>query len=272
MKAILRKFRLTQIGVFAALFASQYGFAQTQNNVEALTNYVIVGAVSIPEFEGAEDQSTKPLIAASMRWGNRYVAWDGTNGRFNILNHSAFEFGPVVNLTFGRDDEIEPLRVRKLGEIDDAFEAGVFAAYNLADVFNDGDVLRFSLQALKDVSDTHDGTIGEFATSYRMRVNERLAITAATSIGFANDDYADTYFSVSAAGARASGLPAAKVDGGTKDSALSLSVNYDVSERWSIFGFVKAARLIGDYADSPIVEFEGDKNQVSAGFGLGWRF
>lgn len=262
---------LTQAVSTAILCMAPTVFLHAESTA-ARSNYLIVGAASLPEFEGAEDQSTKPLIAASMRWENRYVAWDGTSGRFNVLNHRAFEFGPAVNVTFGRDDDIEPLRVRKLGEIDDAFEAGAFAAYSVADVFQTGDVMRFSLQALTDVSDTHEGTLGELATSYRMRINERLALTAAASLSFANDDYADTYFSVSPAGAVASTLPAAKIDGGAKDAGLSISLNYDLSNRWTLFGFAKTARLLGDFADSPIVELEGDKNQVSAGMGIGWRF
>ncbi len=272
MKATRNHFSTISISVVSAMLACQSPFALAQADVSERTNYIVVGAVSLPEFEGAADQSTKPLIAASMRWGNRYVAWDGTNGRFNVLDHPSFELGPVINISFGRDSSIEPRRVRLLGEIDDAYEAGAFAAYNFADVLKDGDVLRLSLQGLQDVSDTHDGTIGEFAASYRMRISERLAMTATSSVSFADDDYADTYFSVSANGARISGLPAAKVEGGTKDGALSLSVNYDFNARWSLFGFVKASRLIGDFADSPIVELEGDKNQFSAGLGLGWRF
>jgi MipA family protein len=207
-----------------------------------------------------------------MRWGNRYVAWDGTSGRFNFLTHDAFEFGPVINITFGRDNDIESLRVRKLGEIDDAVEAGVFAAYNITNVIKDGDVLRFSVQALKVVSDTHDGSIGEVAASYRLRLSDRLAITATSSVGFADDDYAKTYFSVGARASTASGLPIAQIDGGSKDTALSVSLNYDLSERWSLFGLVKASRLIGDFADSPIVRLEGDRNQLLAGMGIGWRF
>jgi MipA family protein len=259
--------------IAVSLLSSQAVLAQeTQNSADARTNYLILGAVSIPEFEGAADQTTKPLIAVSMRWGYRYIAWDGTNGRFNALNHEAFEFGPIVNVSFGRDDKIEPLRVRKLGEIDDAFEAGLFTAYSFANVIKDGDVVRLSAQLLRDVSSTHDGTIGELAASYRLRVNSRLAITTTGSVGIANDDYADTYFSVSAASARITGLPVSKVEGGTKDASVSVSANYDLTQRWSIFGLVKASRLIGDFADSPIVDLEGDKNQLLVGVGIGWRF
>jgi MipA family protein len=212
------------------------------------------------------------LIATEIRWGQRYFAWEGTTGRFNLLNQANLEFGPAVNITFGRDKKIESLRVRKLGEIDEAVEAGLFVAYNLAEVLNDRDSLRFSLQVLKDASNMHDGTIGEFAMSYRMQVTDRLTITNSNSFSFANDDYAKSYFSISPAGALASGLAVTKAEGGGKDAAVSLALNYRVSERWMLFGYGKFSRLLGDFGDSPIVAIEGDKNQASVGFGAGWTF
>jgi MipA family protein len=239
---------------------------------KSYSGYAVLGAISIPEFEGAQDQSTQPLIATEIRWDQRYFAWEGTGGRFNLLNQANWEFGPAINITFARDKDIEALRVRKLGEIDEAFEAGAFVAYKFDNVFNDRDALRFSAQVLKDVSDTHEGTIGELAASYRMRVTDRLTITNTTSFSFANDDYADTYFSVTPAGSLASGLAITKTDGGNKDAAISLAVNYSINERWMLFGYSKFSRLLGDFADSPIVAIEGDKNQLSAGFGVGWTF
>jgi MipA family protein len=255
----------------AGLLFTQLAVADAAEE-KSYSGYAVLGAISIPEFEGAQDQSTQPLIATEIRWGQRYLAWEGTSGRFNLLNQANWEFGPAINITFARDKDIEALRVRKLGEIDEAFEAGVFVAYNIANVLNDRDTLRFSAQVLKDISDTHEGTIGELSASYRMRVTDRLSITNTSSFSFANDDYANTYFSVTPAGALASGLAATKTDGGNKDAAISLAVNYSINERWMLFGYGKFARLLGDFADSPIVAIEGDKNQVSAGFGVGWTF
>ena len=49
----------------------------------------------------------------------------------------------------------------------------------------------------------------------------------------------------------------------------STSVTYDFDQRWSLLVGVGYKRLIGDAADSPIVESE---DQFSATFGLTYRF
>jgi outer membrane scaffolding protein for murein synthesis (MipA/OmpV family) len=47
---------------------------------------------------------------------------------------------------------------------------------------------------------------------------------------------------------------------------------YELTDRWSLFGIAEYSRLVGDFADSPIVAVEGDKNQLTLGVGFGWKF
>ena len=79
------------------------------------------------------------------------------------------------------------------------------------------------------------------------------------------------YFGVSTvqAGSSAAGLGAFDADAGFKDIHVQLSADYDINNRWSIMGGVGYKRLIGDAADSPIVETE---DQFSATLGLTYRF
>jgi outer membrane protein len=237
------------------------------------TGMIIVGAISIPEFEGSADMTALPLIAGELRWGNnRYVALEGNGGRINLVDHERFEFGPAMSITFGRDNEIESLKVRRLGEIDDAFDAGLFAAYNTPSPLRDGDMIRLSAQIMGDTSDVHEGSWGDISASYRARVSDRLGVTLSTTVSYADDDYASTYFSVTPAGAARSGLRATIVEGGLKDVSLGLTAMYELTDRWSLFGIAEYSRLVGDFADSPVVAVEGDKNQLTLGVGFGWKF
>jgi outer membrane protein len=103
-------------------------------------------------------------------------------------------------------------------------------------------------------------------------VSDRLGITVSTAVSYADDDYAGTYFSVTPAGAVNSGLPATVVKGGVKDVSFGLTAMYDLTDRWSLFAIAEYSRLMGDFADSPIVAIEGDENQFTLGLGLGWKF
>jgi MipA family protein len=238
-----------------------------------ISGYLIGGAISVPEYEGSSDMTVVPLIAGEIRWGdNRYAAWDGVAGRINLLNNDVFEFGPAMNITLGRDKEIESLKIRRLGEIDTAVELGAFAAYNLKGGFREGDTVRFSGQITSDVSDVHEGVVGDLTASYRTRFGERIGVSTYTSVSFANDEYADTYFSITPLGATATGLKATKVEAGVKDFSFGVTATYDLNERWSLFAMTEYSRLLGDFADSPIVALEGDDNQFSIGLGIGWKF
>jgi MipA family protein len=238
-----------------------------------IKGYVTLGAISLPEYEGSSDMTVVPLIAGEVRWGNnRYAAWDGITGRINVLDGERFEFGPAINITLGRDKDIESLKIRRLGEIDTAVELGVFAAYNIPNGFRNGDMIRLSGQITSDVSDVHEGVVGDLTATYRTRFGEKLGVSFYNSITFANDEYADTYFSITPAGATATGLARTTVEAGVKDFSFGVNATYDLTDRWSLFAMTKYSRLLGDFADSPIVALEGDDNQFSIGLGIGWKF
>lgn len=237
------------------------------------TGGVVVGVISVPEYEGSAQTTPLPLVAGELRWGDyRYAAFDGVSGRINILDREGLEFGPAMNITFGRNKDIDSRKVRLLGEIDPAVELGAYVAYQIDSPLREGDTIRFAGQVLADVTDVHGGVLGDVSATYSAFLGDRWRVSTSASLSFVSDDYAETYFSVTPRGAALSGLKATNVEAGAKDFSLSANFSYGFNERWSLFGLVEYSRLLGDFADSPIVAVEGDENQVSAGIGVGWRF
>ncbi|WP_221560106.1 MipA/OmpV family protein [Qipengyuania qiaonensis] len=268
------KYFLTGFSATALLLGADIAMAQEapQPEKNEIRGTVVGGIAWLPEYEGADKNQVIPLVAADIYWGERYIALDGTSLRLNVLNSSTFEIGPVANLTFGRDDEIESTSVRALGQIDDAYEVGAFAAIKARSVLADGDEVKLRLEAKSDVSDVHDGWLADATLSYRLPLGDRLMVVADTSVRFADDEYAGTYFTVTAAGAAASGLPQFQAEGGIKDVGVSLTAAYALGDRWSLVGYAGYRRLLGDFADSPVVETAGNADQLSAGIGIGVRF
>ena len=72
------------------------------------------------------------------------------------------------------------------------------------------------------------------------------------------------------------GLPAYNADGGMKNwkltALLNQSVTGDLTHGLSIFGGGTYSRLVGDIADSPIVDGRGSKSQWQAVLGLAYTF
>lgn len=232
-------------------------------------NTVILGGAVTPEYEGADTYRFVPLLNGTVYAGNRYFDIEGVTASVNLVNRPGIEFGPIANLTFGRDNDIDSPAVATLGDIDDAIEAGLFAAVTLP--LGDASGLRLAIEALRDISGTHDGWLGSAGLAY-LAARGRWQFSAEAAVSIAGDRYAATYFSVTAAGAALSGLPQYAASGGIKDAGMTLIASYALSDRWSVNASAAYHRLLGDFADSPVVAREGSANQLGAGLGVGIAF
>jgi MipA family protein len=92
------------------------------------SGYTTLGIAALPDYEGADDHRILPLVDGKVFWEERYIAVEGPAIRANVLNSETFEFGPLASFTFGRDDKIEDQAVARLGQIEDAYEVGLFGA------------------------------------------------------------------------------------------------------------------------------------------------
>ncbi|MBA4234094.1 MAG: hypothetical protein C0465_26335 [Ralstonia sp.] len=229
-----------------------------------------VGVGVIPEYEGADAYRIIPLSNGRAYLDRRYIELDGLALRANLLNNSRIAFGPVAHLTFGRRDRIGSTAVAQLGRINDAYEFGAFVATTLP-LGKSGD-LRLALEGVHDVAQVHNGWIGTASIGYHRRLSTRWLVSGTASVSGASDDYARRYFTVTPQGSAASGLAAFNARGGIKDVGISVRAAYKVNERWSIQGVAGYKRLLGDFAQSPVVGREGNANQLSGGLGIGFHF
>ncbi|MCA3254083.1 MipA/OmpV family protein [Bradyrhizobium sp.] len=239
---------------------------------DGLSGFLALGVAAIPRYEGAKDHRSFPAAFGQLRYGDRYAELLGTSLRVNVIDSPRIAAGPVVSLTFGRGAKGVPAQIRALGRIGDAVEAGGFAALTFPGVAKAGDALSITVEAVTDVSGTHDGTIGSLTATYRLPVGDRLSLTADVRMSAASDGYARRYFGVGAAGATASGLPAFAAGGGLRDVGGGVTAAYALDRRWSLVGFANYRRIGGDFAASPVVRIAGDRDQMIAGAGVGLSF
>jgi outer membrane scaffolding protein for murein synthesis (MipA/OmpV family) len=240
-----------------------------------ISGFFALGALSTPEYQGSSDRTVGPLIAGRLAYDTYYIETATLAGGFgvraNVLPWSGIEAGPVLGQRRGRSD-VENERVKRLGDIDDGTIAGAFMRLPFRDVLTRRDEAAIEVEYHHDVSSTASGGLLFFGGSYRFAATERLRLGAIALASYASDSYNQTFFSVTRAGATASGLPEYKAGGGIRDVGLTLTANYTISGGWGVTGLVTLRRLLGDAADSPIVSREGEENQISFGLGLSYRF
>ena len=225
-----------------------------------------LGLGMAPDYEGSDDNEAVPMFMGNYIFDSgRSISLMGPKLKANLLASRKVRFGPVLNYRMGRDD-VDNNRVDDMKDIDDAFEAGLFAAMDI-------DNFLLNLDVLFDVSDTHDGYTVEASAGYRWKASSTLTITPSVVLTGADADYMDTYFGINRKNVGSSSLPYYNAnDGDLKDVGINVVAHYTPWEKWGIMGVVSYKKLLNDAKDSPIVDDEGNDKQLTLGVMATYRF
>ena len=234
-------------------------------------NFIVLGAASLPEFEGADEDQIVPFGVLRLNAWGAGIEIDGLQGRVNLLGEgSVLRAGPAFSLTLPRDSD-DPA-IEALREVDIAVEVGGYVGFETPfGGLNEG-TLSGMVQVRNDVLGEHDGLLVTPELEYFFAVNRIFRIGAGVNATWASEDYMNAYFDVTANDAVASGLPQFNADSGFKDAGAEVYSILSLSEQWGVFSRVAYNRLIGDAADSPIVRQAGDRDQLFYGAGVFYRF
>ncbi len=225
--------------------------------------YVRIGIIggAVPGYLGSDHYEGSYAPRLKIVWRDRLFLNDRQLGA-NVYKSGSLSFGPFIRYTGGRSDNNEGLE--GLGRIDRTLTAGGFLNYNFG-------VLRFKSEVQKDILDEQQGTLAILRLGTRVPWS-RPVVTVYASTTWASNEYMNSFFGVNAVQAVRTGLPAFDPDAGIRDVALSVSTGYRIRENWSLGGHVEYRRLLGDAADSPLVDLQGSANQFVIGMGLNYTF
>ncbi len=223
-------------------------------------------------FRLASDQSqhdTGPLLPA-VQVPTLLLDGDAAEGGLDL------ELGPIAGVRLNRTSDIKDRRVRRLGELDAAIEVGGFVGVGYKGLTNPYDRLGVRVELLQDVADAHGGYVVSPSIEFQTPLSTSLFVGASLSAEFASEDYADAYFSITPAGATASGLSAFDADGGYKNWGASLiaahSLSGDLRRGFAVFGLANYKKLQNDFRRSPIVSQAGDADQWFGALGISYTF
>ncbi len=230
-----------------------------------LTIVAGAGPGCAPDYEGSDSYELVPIVFARADWSSgRYIHFQDLTLSANAIASKTWEIGPVVRYRPKRDD-VHNSKVDDLDEVDAAVEIGGFVGFNIKE-------WRFSLEAVQDVADGHDGALVAFSIDYVLDFSEKIDIFVSAFTTYADDDYMQSYFEVDRRDAARSGLDEYNADADLKDVGASWMVRYDISDKWDFTGTLKYTRLFNDAKSTPIVDDEGDPNQYSGGIAVVYSF
>lgn len=192
----------------------------------------------------------KTLFVSTKNGAGVYIAKD---------DHSTF--GVSVSPDFGRDESDNDL-LAGLGDIGFGWRANIFGEMYYA---------PFVAGAKASVALGGDAQ-GQVVNAYigmREELTERITGSMTLGATWAGRTWGRAYYGINATQAVASGLAQHDVDSGFRDVALGGQVSYRLTEKFSLTGSARWTHLMGDVADSPIVE---DENNLTIGIGLGYQF
>lgn len=227
------------------------------------------GALYQPEYEGSDKYKISPLPMVMINYrdlvflrgpmlGVNAITWRGPGPNDKL------QIGPMARYQFGRDED-DSDDLRGMGDIDAAVELGGFITYSTGP-------WSAGVTLFQDVSGSHDGLTAKFSAGNRMPLAPRLMLRSEISATWADDDYTESFFGVTSTQSTRSGMPEYHPQGGFKDAGISLDLDYNLTENWGITGRVGYKRLLGDAADSPLVEDRGSANQLSTGLFVSYKF
>jgi MipA family protein len=238
---------------------------------EGASYSLALGAGAAPDYEGSEDYRFVPLwhLRAQNLYGpTTYVDLFGPRLTSNLVPHPNLRLGPMLQYIPKRGS-VDNDRVDDLENVDPALMLGVIGGWDF--LAEPDRALGVFVEARADVANGH-GWLVTPALRGRQALTERVSLSGSLSTTWASEDYMSDYFGVDAADASRSGLDQEDADAGVKDVALVGALTYQITARVHVGIVARYARLVGDAADSPIVDDEGSADQLFGGVLVGARF
>lgn len=219
-----------------------------------------------PSYPGADDLSFIGYPSLSFRRAGTVERFSAPDDglSFSFLDDSAFRVGVVARFQGGRyyRDNEELIGLRK---VDWTLEPGVFVEYWPTEFLRARAEIRHGING-------HDGFVADLGLDL-VQTYGAFTVSAGPRLSLGDNEFTRTYFGVTPVEAALNGqVDAYRPSGGITSVGALASASYKWSEQWSTTAFVSYNRLVGDAADSPIVQEFGSENQFGLGLTVSYSF
>ena len=255
---------VTGTRIFSPDDAEQRGFFSALNFlVPEETNLSLgVGPVFKPDYFGSDDYEfdADPQVYIKVR---NFLFLDDDGADIALFGFSRFRVGPSIKIRGRRDQDDNPA-LRGLGDVGTTFEFGGFISTTFLD--------RFAAKARvrRGLKTGHRGTVIDGTLTTLIFRTDAFSLATAGQARWVGERYADAYFSVTPEQSAASMgvLPAYDANSGIESVGGSVTAYINIADRWSLNPYAEYRYIFNDFADTPIIDQFGNRNQLRVGFHL----
>lgn len=207
-------------------------------------------AVVMPRYEGSKQYRVLgvPFLAPGgpETDQDRFHFKGADDLRLRLFNLQNLEFGALGGWRFGRHED-DADHLRGLGDVSGGLIVGGYVAYHM------GPLTPF-VSYHHQVTGSETGGILRFGAETKAKVLPWLTLSAMGGATWADDDYMQSFFGVTADQAAASGLTRFDTGSQIKDAFVEIGSEFQIDAAWKLKLTGRYSRLVGDAASSPITE------------------
>jgi outer membrane scaffolding protein for murein synthesis (MipA/OmpV family) len=198
-----------------------------------------------PSYMGGDfdNYEAKPLPLAELEYRGTVFASTRKGVGVYFLRQHTFRLGARATVDFGRDSGDDPF-LTGMPDVGTGIELGLLAEYITGP-------WRFRGSFRQDVADGHGGWLFNVDAAYGGRWSKNVSIIAGLETTIMSESYAQSYFGVEPADARA-GRPAFSAGTGIRDVGTFVQMIFDISPEVFVSVDMRGNYLLLDAADSPL--------------------
>ena len=260
--------------VLAATFLALCPLVQAQSVSQeptyGLSGRIGLGVATVPTYEGSPNRRALagPELTLSYRsrdwgtveFGQRGLVWNAVEaGRFRFAVVAQFDPGRKDKDTSALNPTHGDQRLAGMSHVQASTEAGVGVGY--------GPLMLVARQSLSERGPK--GAQVDMTVEIPWSLSDRLSLHFALGATWADRDYLQTYFGVTAAQARATSFSVYTPKSGCRKVDASVGAEYAVAPRWKLQAHIGFTRLGDDAAASPLV---GRRSAGSAALAMAYEF
>ena len=218
--------------------------------------------LSVPRYFGSDSNRILVLPAITARSEEGWFITGRGDAGWNFSKDNQLEYGAMLSPQLPRNESADPA-LRGMGDIKLHAEVGGFVNYR--------PVRALKLQAAVRAGSGNDqkGVILSVAAGTAYPIAEGMLLAGSIGLAFANQAYAQSFFGVNSAPSVSSGYAVYQPRAGLADVNAGVALLGQFNPQWTYAVGVNAARLLGDFKNSPLTK---NANQVAFFSGISYKF